>query len=439
MYKAKIVAYFKSTPLQICIHEALMSFLLFSLPFYLPAPRNIAWVLVGTNALIAIITEKKYRLFFWQSKNIFFLLSAFLLWHFVGLIYTQNTTWGWFLIGLLVPLWAIPLSMLTFPTTHKVLRWYVQIFVGAMLVYVLATYCWAFYRAFRAWGNPDFAWSSFLFYENFADLRLASTYYAILLCLAMLFLLIDVFFPQKLALFSSKTFKVALIAVFALTLMLLAARMPLFILFLGIFMILVEYFRVQEKLWQGVAIGIGVLMFLALLIFLNPYTKKRFEYIFDENQQLVLDKSKDVSTGRNWDGATLRFSKWQCATELIQRNWLWGVGTGDGQDELQKVYEEYKFYFAALYNRYNAHNQFLEIWIALGVVGVLLWLMVLLLELPKAIKTSNYILLATMLTMFFSGITESFLQRNLGVLIMAIFYAIGLAWQKIKENENTKG
>lgn len=433
MWQERIISYFKNTPLQICIHEILTSFIIFSLPFYLPAPRNIAWVLVGTNALIAIIFQKKYRYFFWQSKNIFFVLSAFLLWHFAGMIYTQNTSWGWFLIGLLVPLWALPLALLTFPTTQRVLRWYLQVFAVAMLIYVIASYFWAFYRAFRAWDSPNFSWSNFFFYENFANLRLATTYYAILLCFVLLLLLIDLFFPQKYKIFNSKTFKLLLLSFFFLTLMLLAARMQFLILILGSFMLFLEYFRIKQKLWQGLGLGLTFLLILGLIAFFNPYTKKRFQNILDKSQNLVLDKNKDVSTGRDWDGAALRFAKWQCASELIQRNCLWGVGTGDGQDELQKIYKEYKFYFAALYNRYNAHNQYLEIWIALGILGFGLWGLVLTIGLKKALQSCNYLLLAAQILIVFSALTESFLQRNLGVMIMAVFYGIGLAWQKIQE------
>ncbi|MFN3316556.1 MAG: O-antigen ligase family protein, partial [Raineya sp.] len=423
-------------PLQICIHEILTSFLVFSLPFYLPAPRNIAWVIVGANALVAIIFQKKYRTFFWQSKNIFFVLSAFLLWHFVGLIYTANTSWGWFLLGLLVPLWALPLALLTFPTQESVLRWYLQVFIVSMLFYVIITHFWAFYRAFRAWNSPDFAWSNFFYYENFASLRLSATYYAILLCLAILFVLIDFFFPKKIQIFSSKPFKIISLLIFFVTLMLLAARMQFFILVLGIFMIFLEYFRIKQNFWKGFAISSIILIFLVMFASLNPYTQKRFAYLFDKNQVLILDKNKDVSTGRNWDGASLRFAKWQCASELIQRNWLWGVGTGDGQDELQKIYEEYKFYFASKYNRYNAHNQFLETWIALGIAGIISFLGIFIVPLKEAWSSKNYLLLCVLLVFLLSAISESYLQRNIGVTMMAIFYGLGLTWHKSQKTDD---
>lgn len=438
MWQAGIGGYFKNNHWQVCIHEILMSLLMLSLPFYVPAPRNIIWVLIGANALLAIIFQKTFRDFFWKSKKVFLLLSGFFLWHFVGLLYTENISWAWFLIGLLVPLWAVPLAMLTFPLRQATLRWYLRVFVGAMFLYVLITYFWAFYRAFRAWNVPEFAWSDFFYYENFANLRLPPTYYGILVCLATLFLVIDLFFPKKLMLSPSKPLKISLLAIFMLTLMLLATRMQLFILLLGTLILAFEYFRVIKKIWWGIGTGLVVLMTFVVFIFLNPYTQKRFQLLFDESELLVLNKNQDVSTGRNWDGATLRLAKWKCALELIQRNWLWGVGTGDGQDELQAIYEEYKFYFASRYNRYNAHNQFLEIWVALGVIGLILWLGVLSLGLSKALKTSNYVLLATVLVLFFSAITESLLQRNLGVLIIAIFYGIGLAWQKNQEADTKR-
>ena len=292
MWKEKITSYFRNTPLQVCIHEILMGFLVFSLPFYLPAPRNIAWVMLGANALFAIIFQKKYRTFFWQSKNIFLVLSAFLLWHFVGLIYTENTSWGWFLLGLLVPLWAVPLAMLTFPSTLLTLRWYLRVFVGAMFVYVVITYFWAFYRAFGAWDTPDFAWSNFFYYENFADLQLSVTYYGILVCFATLFLLIDLFFPKKFSLSSSKLWTISLITVFIFTLMFLATRMQLLILLFGGIILFFEYFRSKQKVWQGIGIGVGVFVLFVLFIFLNPYTQKRFLFLLDKNERLVLDKNK---------------------------------------------------------------------------------------------------------------------------------------------------
>ena len=433
MWKEKIISYFRNTPLQVCIHEILLSFLILSLPYPLTAPKNIAWVLLGANAIFAIILQKTLRTFFWQTKSVFFIITAFLFLHFTGLIYTENTSAGWFLLGLLVPLWAIPLAILTFPCTRAVLRWYLRIFIANTFLYVILTYFWAFYRALRAWEMPDFSWSNFFYYENFANLHLSATYYGIMVCLVALLLITDLFFPKKLGLSPSRFLTIFLIVVFVLTLMLLATRMQLLILPLGILMLFLEYFRIKQKIWQGIGIGLGVLALFVLFALLNPYTQKRFQFIFDKNEILVLDKNKDVSTGRNWDGATLRFAQWQCASELIKRNWLLGVGTGDGQDELQKIYEEYKFYFASRYNRYNAHNQFLETWIALGVFGIISFLSIFIVPLASAWKNKNYLLLSVLTVFLLSAISESYLQRNFGVTILAIFYGLGLAWQKNQE------
>ncbi|MDW8296236.1 MAG: O-antigen ligase family protein [Raineya sp.] len=433
--KNKIKNYFAQTPIQRAIHEILISAFLLTLPFYLPAPRNIAWVIIGTNALIAVILHKSYQKNLWQEKKIFLLLSIFLFLHFVGMFYTQNTEWGWFLIGLLVPLWVLPLSLITFSASPKTLQNYLRLFIIGLTVFVILCYARAFYRAFAEWNSSNFQWSNYFYYQNFTAFRSEPTYLGILLCLACLFIMIDFFLPQHSLTFPNKIWSFFLLLFFLITLLLLSVRMQIGILLLGFGLIFLEYYRKKNKIWQGIflnVLGIGV---LTAIILFNPYTRKRFSFLWNTQERIVLDKIQDHSLGRDWDGASLRFAQWTCSIELIRRNWLTGVGTGDGQDELQKIYEEYKFYFASRYNRYNAHNQFLETWIALGVTGFLLWISLFVVPVANFWRTKNYLALAIILVLFFSAFTESYLQRNYGVIIWGIFYGLALVENKSSQEQ----
>ncbi len=424
--KSKIQSYFTQTPIQVAIHEILVSLFLLTLPFYVPAPRNIAWVIIGANAIVALLLHQNYRKNLWKYQKLFFLLSFFLLLHFIGMFYTENTEWGWFLIGLLVPLWSLPLSMQVFPTSKITLQNYLRLFVVGVAIFALLCYIRAFYRVFQDWHKPHFEWTNYLYYQNFTAFHAEPTYFAILICFASFFLLIDFFFPQYLSMFSASTKKIMLLGFFLLTIFLVAARMQIGIFMLGFAVFFLEYFRKQNKVWKGLLWGIAIIGILIGVILLTPYTRHRFSFLWNTQERIVLDKTQDHSLGRNWDGVSLRFAQWTCAKELIRRNWLTGVGTGDGQDELQKIYDEYKFYFASRYNRYNAHNQFFETWIALGIIGLLAWLALFFLPVPSLWKEKNYLGLGILLILFLSAFTESYLQRNLGTIIGGIFYGIAL-------------
>lgn len=415
--------YFSKTSLQRAIHEFLVSLFLLTLPFYVPAPRNIAWVVIGVNAFVALIRERVYKSYLKKYTKLLLLLSIFLSLHFLGMLYTENTSWGWFLVGLLVPVWVLPLAIVVFPMNDDTLKIYLRLFVVGVWVFVLLCYGRAFYRF---WQGGAGQWFEYFFYTNFTAFGSEPTYLAILLCLVGLFLLIDLFF-EKFKLFSRKIALVGIVFTGA-TMVFVSARMQIGILLLGIGIFFFEYFRRRGQFGKGIlwgAVGVALLFVTILLV---PYTRMRFSILWNRAERIRLDKQQDHSLGRFWDGATLRFAQWTCAQELIRRHWLWGVGTGDGQDELQKIYEEFKFYFASRYNRYNAHNQFFEIWIALGIWGLLSWLALFLVPLPIWLKSKNYFALVVWGVLFFSAFTESYLQRNYGAVIFALFY--GMAWNK---------
>jgi O-antigen ligase len=437
MWKEYITNYFKNTPLQIAIHETLIALILLTLPFYVPAPRNIAWVIVGANALLVIIFQKKHRDFFWQSKTIFFVVSFFLFWHFIGLIYTENTTWGWFLIGLLTSFWTISLSFLVFPFSKETLKMYLRMFLAGIFVFVFILYVRAFYEAFLHWGKPHFQWKDYFFYHNFTAFRAEPTYLSILICLACFILMIDFLYEEKF-LGLKKLPKIGFLLFLSITLLLISSRMQIGILMLGGMFLLFEYLSKKYSLAKSIVIVLLFFGIFSAIVFIVPYTRERIEYILNPKERIDLDKQAEHSLGRDWDGASLRFAKWQCAKELVQRNWFWGVGTGDGQDELQKIYEEYKFYFASQYNRYNAHNQFLDTWIALGVVGIISFLSLFFVPLIGAWQSKDYLLLCVLVVFLLSAVSESYLQRNLGVVMLAIFYGLGVAWQKNRKTDAIK-
>jgi len=84
---------------------------------------------------------------------------------------------------------------------------------------------------------------------------------------------------------------------------------------------------------------------------------------------------------------------------------------------LQKAYENRKFYFASMYNRYNAHNEYLQITLANGIPGLLILLSCIfypLLNYRKKFSGNIYFLFLLLFAVV--AITESILEVNKGII-----------------------
>src|SRR2546421_11784417 len=154
--------------------------------------------------------------------------------------------------------------------------------------------------------------------------------------------------------------------------MLLSVRLIIFCL---LFIVLVFIFRYLSSPFLRLACIILLFVVTTLSVVFIPTLKQQWIELtdFSGNTRIALDK--DASLGKSWGGKSIRVAIWQCSMDIVNRHWLLGVGTGDVQDSLQAAYEKRKFYFASRFNRYNVHNQLLELWIGNGLPGLLIYLL----------------------------------------------------------------
>src|SRR5688572_7232000 len=173
---------------------------------------------------------------------------------------------------------------------------------------------------------------------------------------------------------------------------------------------------VRQRTYRIFFASFAVLV-LVISSFVIPKVKEQWTELFDfsASSRIVLDK--DSSLGRNWGGKALRVAIWKCSSDILKNHWLTGVGTGDVQDSLQKAYGNRKFYFASMYNRYNAHNEYLQITLANGIPGLLILLSCIfypLLNYRKKISGNIYFLFLLLFAVV--AITESILEVNKGII-----------------------
>ena len=109
-------------------------------------------------------------------------------------------------------------------------------------------------------------------------------------------------------------------------------------------------------------VGLSLMMVMAMKLF--QITFERLSSITSFSIQNV-DKTSSEST-------TVRVLIWQQCLTLIQNNFLFGVSVGDTNDALYLAYEQNGL-IGALDHKLNAHNQFFQTFIGLGVIGFMIY------------------------------------------------------------------
>jgi O-antigen ligase len=204
-------------------------------------------------------------------------------------------------------------------------------------------------------------------------------------------------------------------------LFLLGNRMGLL---LSIVMIFYNIWMYLTKLYWKLTFSLILIACLLLGLSLNIPLQKKVKNMFTFSNEAIIPLDTDETLARSWDGKALRIAIWRCASDIIRSNFTVGVGTGDAQVELQKAYEQRKFYFASRYNRYDAHNQYIQQWIMNGIVGVLLLCLALIAPFFfSVLRTNSYYIFFLVIFGLFC-ITESMLEINKGIVWYSFFNSI---------------
>ena len=373
----------------------------------------------GNSAFLIVLTA--YWLFF-QKKffdlktdrtRLMLLFCSLYLISLVGLVYTSNLSDGLFRLQQKSALLFLPLI---FGTTLLPAKTYKIIRIHFVLATCLACLISLTYGLVKFYQTGEAGMISREALTIFPDLNPPMT--AILCLLAVIILLHNYDNDDR-----KWAMPVVSIVVFLSGYtILLGVRLVIFCLFL---ILLVFILRYISSLFFRVLLG-GIFIFVTVLSFLFiPGLNRKWKEAFDFSAQNTIELDKDASLGRTWGGKSIRFAIWECSGDILKRHWLTGVGTGDVQDSLQAAYANRKFYFAAFHNKYNAHNQYLEMWLANGLPGLLIYALCLAVPLVMHIRQASAIdyslFLCLILVMSF---TETFLNVNKGTIMYSLFNSI---------------
>ncbi|WP_298901095.1 O-antigen ligase family protein [uncultured Psychroserpens sp.] len=126
-----------------------------------------------------------------------------------------------------------------------------------------------------------------------------------------------------------------------------------------------------------------------------------------------------------------RLNIYECSIGKIFESPLFGYGVGDTKAVLTSCYEEKATIFNGLY--FNSHNQFLSVWLASGVFGLIALIYTLFFNFKRAIQRTNFIYFSVLILFLVTLLTENILERQNGVLLFSFFINL-FAFTSLKEN-----
>jgi O-antigen ligase len=375
---------------------------------YLP-PFLIIWCLSWIVENYLLRNEK------WNLKTphkvLFLLFISYYVWQVVGLIYTSDTKQG--LLNLFGRLSLILFPMvLIFPgemIKGKIIM-LTRAFAGSTFIYMIICFANSLFRSINLNDgvfNPhpiEYPWLNY-FYS--ADLTISQhPSYVAMYVLLSAFICFESWFSSSIKI-KHRIFWLISGSILLLSQYFISSRAGIFISLVLVplyFLIKIKnskYFRLQ-----GILIIIVVICLLPVII-----KNQRVDYLFGGffNKQVSYERKQDP-----------RFQIWESALNVSKQNLLLGVGIGDVRHELSQEYKRIGEDQMAK-ERFNAHNQFLEVLLENGIVGVTIFISIFLCMfyiayIDKSLLYGFFILMIILFFMF-----ETVLYRLAGVSFFSLF------------------
>jgi O-antigen ligase len=182
-------------------------------------------------------------------------------------------------------------------------------------------------------------------------------------------------------------------------------------------MAVIEFINSKSKLKLGL-IYATVLSLIVFSLKENPriYSIKQMVVELIHPEKADPNASSDMSNGQ-------RIYVIKSSIEVIKSNFWVGVGAGDVIDELEQKYITNNYQVLAK-KKLNCHNQFLESFVEMGLLGGFIFLILNVVAIIQSIKNKNQLQLYFIIGFSIIALTESFLNHQAGVVFFALFLSI---------------
>jgi O-antigen ligase len=377
---------------------------------FLP-PFMILWVLfrmLESGFQVNLLKESSTSV-----KILFGLFILYYLWQAVGLIYSSDKNMGLSNLFGRISLILFPVVLFVpgewINNKTKVL---VRIFAFSTFLFMLFCFIYAFYQSIHiqngTWTfdpKPDkYNWQNY-FYSSELTLSQHPTYIAMYVLFSAL-ICFESYFDYKVK-FLYRIFWLILGVLLSVSQYYLSSRAGILtslILMPVYFIIKLKQFSKRKFAWVWI-----ILIIIAIVPFVVK--NKRVDYLFGRFSQ------NQVGYERKDDP---RIIIWKSSLEVARKNLILGVGIGDVRTQLTQEYLRIGEEQMAKI-KYNAHNQFLEVLLENGIIGLTIFVSIFICMIYTALKDSNLLYMMFILIIFLFFLFETVLYRLAGVTFFALF------------------
>jgi O-antigen ligase len=198
----------------------------------------------------------------------------------------------------------------------------------------------------------------------------------------------------------------------------LSVRSGLLAFYITCLVLIISYTIQQKKYLAGIAMLALIILMPVLAYFTVPTIKNKISYMSTDISRFL----KGESANHYSDGNRLLSIK--TGIELGNSSPVFGIGIGDVEKEMFSYYEK-NYPDISPENRLTPHNQFIYIYAACGLAGLLLFLIASFYPFILSNTYKSIVFLSINVIILTSYLSEATIENQLGVSLFVTFYLIG--------------
>jgi O-antigen ligase len=338
---------------------------------------------------------------------------VFFLWQVVGLLFAESFSTGIERLVKRISFLLFPL-VLFYPGSgiKKNIKMILRLFAISTFLYLLYCFGIALNHSLTVEDHkwifqphpPVYFWENY-FYGERLSFRVHPSYLSMYIIIALIIVL-ETLFDKTVSLLL-KLISAIVIVVFIVALYLLSARAGM----LAGILILPAY--IFLKFYRSIPKLVLFLALVSIFFLLVTVAKNNFRV---KNSIENLSAQPIDSTLKS----DARLLIWQSAIGVIEKNLVLGVGTGDATNSLTEEFLA-RGYSTGFYDNLNAHNQFLEILLENGLIGFILFLLIIVCMIRISISQRNLLLALFIFSTVIFFLFETMMNRLAGITFFSLF------------------
>lgn len=360
-------------------------------------PKIAGNLMIGFFIIVSIVTyfNTFNRRFNWK----FFIVISLLYFSYIGsLLYSENMEYALRKLSTASPLIFFPLSFSLFSPVlidliKKQVKNYTKVYVGSIVLLSLIVII----------DNFNVIHDLELFHDQILEqgtvVGMDALYLSLHISLALISSVYLYFLSKKVW---KAVVSIMIISILFVLLLILSFKSAIisFTVAFGLYALMVN----KTKLWT--LFMSATVLVIGLLTFSSSFNEKF-------NRLLIVKDSAHM------EYAEIKNTIQSCSIELIPEAGLFGFGLGDGKEELINCYDGKN---SSLKNAsYNSHNQYLSVFLNVGLFGLILFAFSLFALLSTGLNHRNYLGIAILILFCVFMLAENVLERQQGVVYFALF------------------